>query len=66
MLPSKNIKEQVQFMINSEGEKTFAILPIEIYEEIFQDFIDTQAIEERKNEKRISLDDFKEELRKNG
>jgi len=57
---------QIQFIQNEDGEKIFVVLPVDIFEEIAEDYIDIKAIEERKNEPCISLEELKEELKKDG
>ncbi|OGI07395.1 MAG: hypothetical protein A3F80_08760, partial [Candidatus Melainabacteria bacterium RIFCSPLOWO2_12_FULL_35_11] len=58
--------KQVQFIFNNEGKKTFVVLPINTFEELFEDYIDSKAIEERKNESTISLEELEQELKKDG
>lgn len=65
ILYMEDLTDQIQF-INVEGKKAFAVLPLEIFEEIFEDFVDLKAIEERKNEPTVTLDDLKEELKSDG
>lgn len=61
-----DLAKQIQFIFNNEGKKTFVVLPINTFEELFEDYIDSKAIEERKNENTISLEEFEEELKKDG
>ena len=62
MEPSK----QVQFILNEEGKKSFAILPFNLFEEIFEDYLDSKIIEERKNESTVSLEQLEQELKTDG
>ena len=61
-----DLAKQIQFIFNNEGKKTFVVLPINTFEELFEDYIDSKAIEERKNESTISLEDLEQELKKDG
>lgn len=60
------LAKQIQFIFNAEGKKSFAVLPFNIFEEVFEDYLDSKAIEERKKEPTISLEHLKQELIKDG
>lgn len=64
-------KTQPQFIFDGQGNKAFAILPIADYEaflEQLEDLEDTKIFAERRQEVKesISLDAFKEELKREG
>ena len=60
-----------QFIFDQQGNKAFAILPIADYEaflEQLEDFEDTKIFAQRRSQPKdsISLDAFKEELKREG
>ncbi len=62
---------QPQFIFDEQGNKAFAILPIADYEAVLEqleDLEDTKIFAERRNQPKdsISLDAFKEELKREG
>ncbi len=62
---------QPQFIFDEQGNKAFAILPIADYEaflEQLEDIEDTKIFAQRRQEPKnsISLDAFKEELKREG
>lgn len=61
-----DLAKKIQYIFNNEGKKTFVVLPITIFEELFEDYVDSKDIEERKNEGTISLDALEQELKKDG
>lgn len=61
-----DLADQIQFMFNKKGEKTFALLPFDLFQEIFEDYMDSKAIEERRREPTISLEQLKQELKTDG
>jgi PHD/YefM family antitoxin component YafN of YafNO toxin-antitoxin module len=61
----KIFKEE-NYIIDKQGKKTAAILPIEKYEELIEDLHDLSIIAERRDEPTISFDKLKEKLNKNG
>ena len=63
---AENLPKNIQFMINEEGEKTFAILPIDLFKEMFEDYQDWLSIQDRKDEPRVSFEEVKANLKKNG
>jgi hypothetical protein len=66
MSAAENLNQNIQFMFNNEGKKTFAVLPIDLFEEMFDDYQDWLSIQERKDEPRVSLEEVKANLRKDG
>lgn len=61
-----DIKDQIQFILSDNGEKKYVVLPIDLFEEMSEDYFDLKAIEERKKEPTISLDELKAELKRDG
>ncbi len=66
MSTAKKLEQNIQFILNNKGKKTYAVVPIELFEEMFEDYKDWLSIEKRKNEPRVSLADFKKQLKKDG
>lgn len=66
MSTAKKLEQNIQFMLNNKGKKTHAVLPIELFEEMFEDYQDWLSIESRKQESTVSLEDFKKQLKKDG
>ncbi|RLA06099.1 MAG: hypothetical protein DRQ51_10395 [Gammaproteobacteria bacterium] len=48
-----------QYLKNSTGTPSFVVLPVLEYEELIEDYNDLTVMNERENEDRISLSDFK-------
>jgi hypothetical protein len=63
---AKDLNQNIQFMFNNEGKKTYAVLPIDLFEDMFEDYQDWLSIQERKDEPRVSLEDVEASLKKNG
>ncbi len=57
---------QEQYIVNSQGERTAVILPIEEYEELLEDLHDLAVIAERRDEPTITLEELKCRLREDG
>ncbi|MBC8205018.1 hypothetical protein ISS30_09485 [bacterium] len=55
-----------QFIVDREGKKTAAVIPIEEYEELIEDLHDLAIIAERRDEASITFDELKETLRNDG
>jgi len=55
-----------QFLVNENGEKIAAVIPIEEYHELMEDLEDIAAIAERRNEETIPWEEVKKELIANG
>jgi len=51
--------EKERYIVNSGGEKTDVILPINEYESLLEDLHDLAVIAERREEKTISFEEFK-------
>jgi PHD/YefM family antitoxin component YafN of YafNO toxin-antitoxin module len=56
----------VQYVIDSSGEKTAVILPLGEFEELMEDLEDLAAIAERRDEPTTSHEDFVAELKRDG
>ena len=52
-----------QYVVNEKGEKVAIILPIEEYEKMKEDIHDLAIVAERRNEKIISLEEMKENIK---
>ena len=55
-----------QYIIDSKGEKTAVILPIEQYEKLLEDLHDLAVVAERRAEDPISLEEMKRRLKDDG
>ncbi len=55
-----------QYLYDRGGKKTFVVLPIEDYNELIEDLYDLSVINERKDEPRISLEEFEKGLMADG
>lgn len=55
-----------QYLIDSSGKKTFVVLRIEEYEELIEDSYDLAIMAERRDDQRISFEDFEEGLKQDG
>lgn len=51
-----------QYLKTANGESPFVVLPIKEYNELIEDYNDLIVIEDRRNEKKISLKTLKENL----
>lgn len=56
------ILEGIQFLVNTEGEKTAVLIDLEKYGEIWEDFYDLLIAKNRQTEPRESLAEVKEKL----
>ena len=57
---------QVQYVINTVGEKTAVLLPIREFQELIEDLEDLAAVAERREEPTISHDQLVAELKRDG
>ena len=57
---------QEQYVIDTEGNKTAVILPLQRYEQLMEDLHDLAVVAERREEKPISLEEMKRRLREDG
>ncbi len=53
---------KTQFVTNSKGKKTAAIIPIKEYEELMEDLHDLEIVAKRRNDERIPFEVIKKEL----
>ncbi|MDQ6631544.1 MAG: type II toxin-antitoxin system Phd/YefM family antitoxin [Verrucomicrobiota bacterium] len=60
------MSQSVQFLTNEKGKKTAVVLPIDDYEKLMEDLDDLAVIAARRDEPRISHEDFKKELKRDG
>jgi hypothetical protein len=55
-----------QYLLNRSGRKAFVVLPVREYEEMLDDLHDLAVVAERREEPRITLEQFEEGLKANG
>lgn len=55
-----------QFVTNSKGKKISVILSYKKYEKLLEDLHDLAVIDERRDEKPISLNEMKAKLKRDG
>ena len=60
------IMEGIKYVTDSENNKIAVQLSYEIYGEYLDDLVDGLIAESRKNDKKISFEDFTKELQKEG
>ncbi len=56
----------VQFVTNSSGDKVAVLLDLQEWGELWEDIYDSIIAKERVDEPRMKLDDFEDELRREG
>ena len=66
MLDLKKLKSAVQYVTNTNGEKTAVIVPIDEFEELLEDIEDLAAVAERRDEPTIAHDELLAELKQRG
>ncbi|HEX8561194.1 MAG TPA: hypothetical protein VF668_24080 [Pyrinomonadaceae bacterium] len=66
MLDLKKLESEVQYITNSDGEKTAVVVPIAEFEELLEDVGDLAAVAERREEATISHDELLAELKRDG
>jgi PHD/YefM family antitoxin component YafN of YafNO toxin-antitoxin module len=57
---------KVQYITDETGKKRSVVLPVEDYKEMLEDIQDLVAIAERRDEKTVSLDELKKNLKADG
>jgi hypothetical protein len=57
------MKEQEQFIIDADGNKTSAILPLKKYEKLMEDLHDLAILAGRREEEPIGLEEMKRRLK---
>ena len=55
-----------QYLFDRSGKKTFVVLPVEEYEELLEDLYDLAIMAERRNEPRLSVEEFEKGLKADG
>ncbi len=55
-----------QYIVNSAGQRTAVILPIQQYELLLEDLYDLAVVAERRKEKNISLEEMEQRLKVDG
>ena len=55
-----------EYITDHEGRKTKVVLPLEVFEELLEDLHDLSVIAERRDESRISFEEFEKNLKKDG
>ena len=63
-MQAKTLKPQYLFDVS--GKKTFVVLPIDEYENLLEDLYDLAIKAERKNDSRISIEEFEKGLKTDG
>ncbi len=53
-----------KYIVDSHGEKSAELLPIDEYEELLEDIHDLTVIAERKGDSNITMDEMKDRLKK--
>ena len=66
MLDLKKLESTVQYVTNTDGEKTAVIVPIAEFEELLEDMEDLAAVAERRAEPTVSHDELLAELKQEG
>lgn len=66
MLDLKKLESEVQYVTNSDGEKTAVIVPIEEFRELLEDIEDLAAVAERRDEPTIPHDEVIARLKRDG
>lgn len=56
----------VQFVTNSSGDKVAVLLDLQEWGELWEDIYDSIIAKERVDEPRMKLEDFEDELRREG
>jgi hypothetical protein len=55
-----------QYLMDSSRKKTFVVRRIEEYEELIEDLYDLAIMAERRDDQRLSFEDFEKGLKKDG
>lgn len=55
-----------QYLTDANGAKVAAVIPIDEYEELMEDLHDLAVVAERRDEPRVSFDEVKRRLKKDG
>lgn len=57
---------QEQYVVDTEGKKVSIILSLKRYQRLMEDLHDLAVVAERRDEKPISLEEMKRQLKKDG
>jgi PHD/YefM family antitoxin component YafN of YafNO toxin-antitoxin module len=63
-MPQKKLSPQ--YVLDKEGKKAFVVLPVEEYESLLEDLQDLATIADRRDEPKLSLEEFERELKNDG
>lgn len=55
-----------QYIVDHSGKKTFVVLSIEEYEELIEDLHDLAIMAERRDDERLSFEEFEQGLKNDG
>lgn len=55
-----------RFLTDEHGKRVAVVLPLEEYEELLEDISDLAAVAERRHEERVSLEEVKKRLIRDG
>lgn len=55
-----------QYIVDHSGQKRFVVLKIEEYEELMEDLHDLAIMAERRDDERLSIEEFEEDLKRDG
>lgn len=55
-----------QYLTDANGAKVAAVIPIDEYEELMEDLNDLAVVAERRDEARVSFEEVKRRLKKDG
>jgi len=55
-----------QYLFDSSGNKSFVVLRIDEYEELLEDLHDLAVMAERRDDKRLSIEEFEKGLKNDG
>lgn len=56
----------IQYIVTEQGDKTAVLIDLKKYKSIWEDFYDLLVAKSRENEPRVSLQDVKDKLIKQG
>ena len=55
-----------QYVLDNSGKKAFVVLPVDEYESLLEDLQDLAVTAERRDEPKVSLDEFERGLKADG
>ena len=59
---NKNLRKNTKFLVDKDGKRTHAVLPIKDYEELLEDMHDVAIVKKRRKENSISIAEMKKRL----